>query len=60
MLEGIKFYYGASHSKMVERFRKALENNTDDYIHVRDAVMVMRLMETIFRSAKEDRLVDVI
>lgn len=60
VLEGIKFYYGASHSKMVERFRKALENNTDDYIHVRDAVMVMRLMETIFRSAKEDRLVDVI
>ena len=60
VLEGIKFYYGASHSKMVERFRKALENNTDDYIHVRDAVMVMRLMEIIFRSAKEDRLVDVI
>ena len=60
VLEGIKFYYGASHSRMVERFRKALEENSDDYIHVRDAVMVMRLMETIFRSAKEDRLVDVI
>ena len=60
VLEGIKFYYGASHSRMVERFRKALEENSDDYIHVRDAVMVIRLMETIFRSAKEDRLVDVI
>ncbi len=59
-LEGVKFYYGASHSRLIERFRKAVETGSDDYIHVRDAVMVIRLMETIFRSGKEDRLIDVI
>ena len=59
-LEGIKFYYGASHSRMIQRFRKAVETGGDDYIHVRDAVMVIRLMETIFRSAKEDTLLDVL
>lgn len=60
VLEGIKFYYGASHFRTIERFRKAVESGSDDYIHVRDAVMVIRLMETIFQSAKEDKLLDVI
>ena len=60
VLEGIKFYYGASHTRMIERFRKAVESGSDDYIHVKDAVMVIRLMETIFQSGKEDKLIDVI
>lgn len=60
VLEGIKFYYGASHSRMIERFRKAVESGSDDYIHVKDAVMVIRLMETIFQSGKEDKLLEVI
>ena len=55
VLEGVKFYYGASHSRMIERFRRAVETGSDDYIHVRDAVMVMRLMTTIFQSAKENK-----
>lgn len=59
-MQGSKFYYGLSHTRMIERFRKAVESGSDDYVHVRDAVMVIRLMETIFRSAKEDRLLDVI
>lgn len=45
---------------MVERFRKAVETGGDDYIHVRDAVMVIRLMETIFQSSKENRLMEVL
>ena len=60
VLEGIKFYYGASHTRLIERFRKAVESGSDDYIHVKDAVMVIRLMETIFQSSKEDKLIDVI
>ena len=60
VLEGIKFYYGASHSRMIERFRKAVENNTDDYIHVKDGTTVIRLMETIFRSANTSALCNVI
>lgn len=57
--EGIKFYYGASHSRMIERFRLAVENNTDDYIHVKDGTMVIRLMDCIFRSANTSALVEV-
>lgn len=60
VLEGIKFYYGVSHTRLIERFRKAVESGSDDYIHVKDAVMVIRLMETIFQSSKEDKLIDVI
>ena len=59
VLEGIKFYYGASHSRMIERFRLAVENNTDDYIHVKDGTMVIRLMDCIFRSANTSALVEV-
>ena len=58
-LEGIKFYYGASHSRMIERFRLAVENNTDDYIHVKDGTTVIRLMDSIFRSANTGALVEV-
>ena len=60
VLEGIKFYYGASHSRMIERFRLAVENNTDDYIHVKDGTTVIRLMETIFRSGNTGALCNVI
>lgn len=59
-LEGIKFYYGASHSKMVDQFRLAVEAGGDDYVHVRDAVMVIRLMDTIFKSSKEDKLIQIL
>ncbi len=59
VLEGIKFYYGASHSRMIERFRLAVENNTDDYIHVKDGTTVIRLMDSIFRSANTSALVEV-
>ena len=59
VLEGIKFYYGASHSKMIERFRKAVETGSDDYIHVKDGTTVIRLMDSIFRSANTSALVEV-
>ena len=34
-LPDTKFYYGASHAKLIGKFYKALEDGTDDYIHVR-------------------------
>ena len=58
VLEGIKFYYGASHSRMIERFRKAVETGSDDYIHVKDGTTVIRLMDAIFRSANTSALVE--
>ncbi|MBE6930532.1 MAG: Gfo/Idh/MocA family oxidoreductase [Ruminococcaceae bacterium] len=54
-----KFYYGSSHARLIARFYKAVETGSDDYIHVKDAVMVIRLIETIVKSSKEDKLLEV-
>jgi len=57
--DGAKFYYGSSHARLIARFYKAVETGSDDYIHVKDAVMVIRLIETIVKSSKEDKLLEV-
>lgn len=51
-LPGTKFYYGASHAKLIARFYKALEEGTDNYIHVRDAEMSIRLIDAIQKAGK--------
>ena len=58
-LEGIKFYYGSSHTRLVARFYEAVRNNTDDYIHISEGAMIVRLMDSIFRSANTGRMVEV-
>jgi len=58
-LEGIKFYYGASHTRLIARFYNAVKNNTDDYIHISEGAMIVRLMDSIFRSSNTGRLVEV-
>lgn len=58
-LEGIKFYYGASHTRLVARFYKAVAENTDDYIHISEGAMIVKLMDSIFRSANTGRIVEV-
>ena len=50
-LEGTKFYYGASHEKLIKKFYDCLEKNTDDYIHVKDAVFSMKMIEMIKKSS---------
>ena len=51
-LPGAKFYFGASHGILINKFYRAIENNTDDYIHVRDAEMSIRLIDAIHASSK--------
>ena len=58
-LEGIKFYYGASHARLIARFYKAVAENTDDYIRISEGAMIVKLMDTIFRSANTGALVEV-
>ena len=58
-LEGIKFYYGASHTRLIARFYNAVKNNTDDYIHISEGAMIVKLMDSIFRSSNTGRLVEV-
>ena len=52
---GTKFYYGASHAKLIGKFYRALESNGEDYIHVRDAEMSIRLIDAIQQSGREGR-----
>ena len=51
-LPGAKFYYGASHKKLIGKFYRALEENTQDYLHVKDAVMSIRLIDAIKEAGK--------
>lgn len=56
-LPGTKFYYGASHDKLIRGFYHQLETGGDDYIHVRDAVESIRLIDAIQRSSTEKQMV---
>ena len=44
---GSKFYYGASHMKLIRGFYDCLENGGDGYIHVQDAYMSVHLIDVI-------------
>lgn len=53
-LPGSKFYYGASHAKMIAQFYEALETDTQNYLHVKDAVMSIRLIDAIQESGRHN------
>lgn len=48
---GSKFYYGAGHEAVIREFYRALEQGSEDYIHVKDAWMGMVLADAILQSA---------
>lgn len=56
-LPGSRFYYGASHQKLIHEFYEALEKNNDHYIHVRDAWMSINLINAILESSKRNETV---
>lgn len=58
-LAGSKFYYGASHGKLIGKFYKALEEGTRDYTHVKDAEMSIRLIDAIHASGRTGEYVTV-
>lgn len=58
-LPGSKFYYGASHGKLIGKFYKALEEGTRDYTHVKDAEMSIRLIDAIHASGRTGEYVTV-
>lgn len=51
-LPGTKFYYGASHRKLINRFYHALETNSQDYLHAHEALMSIRLIDAIQESSR--------
>ena len=59
-LPGTKFYYGASHGKLINQFYREIETGGSDYIHVSDAVMSIRLIDAIQKSGRSGETVQVI
>lgn len=51
-LPGEKFYYGAGHSKLITHFYNCIEKDTDDYIHAKDAIISMKMIDAIRRSSE--------
>lgn len=56
---GTKFYYGASHAALIHQFYKCIEEDSQDYIHVKDAVMSIRLIDAIQQAGRYGRTVPV-
>lgn len=53
-LSGEKFYYGASHAKLIGEFYTCLTGDTDSYIHVSEGIASLALIDAIQRSSKEN------
>lgn len=51
-LAGSKFYYGASHTKLINKFYSCIKNNTDDYVHVKDALTSIKMIDVIRKSSE--------
>ncbi len=56
-LTGTKFYYGASHAKLINRFYQCIASDSDKYTHVKDALMSMKMIDAIRQSSEEKRRV---
>lgn len=52
-LPGAKFYYGASHTKLINRFYEAIRTKTNDYIHVKEGLMAMKMIDAIRTSSQK-------
>lgn len=51
-LPGTKFYYGASHLKLINKFYDCILNDTDDYVHAKDALTSIVMIDKIFESSQ--------
>lgn len=57
VLDGPKSYYGAGHSIVFEDFYQAIEQDNEAYIHLREGVASMKMIDAIQRSSKLNRTV---
>lgn len=55
---GEKFYYGNSHQKLIHQFYRALETD-GDYIHVKDSLMSLKLIDAIQNASRFGTRMDV-
>lgn len=53
-----KSYYGPSHSTLIQHFYDAVEQGTDDYVSVEEALPSMLMIDAMKHSTREGRKVD--
>lgn len=51
-MPGTKFYYGASHRKLIHQFYDCILNDTCEYVHVKDALPSIQIIDAIRKSSK--------
>ena len=51
-LPGTKFYYGASHTKIINHFYSCIKNDTQDYVHAKDALTSIQIIDAILKSSE--------
>ncbi|HLR74060.1 MAG TPA: Gfo/Idh/MocA family oxidoreductase, partial [Virgibacillus sp.] len=56
-LPGAKFYYGASHTKLINRFYEAIRTKTNNYIHVKEGLMAMKMIDAIRTSSQKHQTI---
>ncbi|OAB40177.1 Gfo/Idh/MocA family protein [Paenibacillus antarcticus] len=54
-LLGTKSYYGASHVRLIDQFYSCIATNAQDYVHVKDALIAMKMIDTIRKSSEVKR-----
>lgn len=50
---GGKSYWGSSHEIAINKFYKAIRENTDDYIHVSEGSISVDICQSIYKSSEE-------
>ncbi|MFO8069960.1 MAG: Gfo/Idh/MocA family oxidoreductase [Alkalibacterium sp.] len=54
-LPGSKFYYGAGHMHLINRFYESILNDTDDYVTVEDAIPSMAMIKLMDLSSNNTK-----
>jgi UDP-N-acetyl-2-amino-2-deoxyglucuronate dehydrogenase len=54
-LPGTKFYYGASHTKLINQFYSCIKDNKDDYVHAKDALNSIKIIDAIRKSSESSK-----
>ena len=52
--DATKDYYGAGHEKLINKFYKAIIDDTDDYCNLASAMETMEIIQAIINSSKEN------
>ncbi len=56
-MPGKKFYYGASHEKLIHQFYTCIQEDTNDYVKAKDAYKSLEMIDAIRTSSIENRTI---